>query len=99
MRICIIHPKACTESAQELAKAIGADCITPREYQDVSLRYDKVFNYGCGWVAKRKNLINQPDAINNCIDKRKTFKLLEKHNIPIPEYTTRPQDVKPNWGV
>lgn len=96
MKICVIHPKACKESAIMLAKGLGAKAINPRKerFRDHQ-EYDVIFNYGLGeWNGH----INKGAAVVRCIDKLTTFRVLLKANVPIPKYVTAYADVPKNWN-
>jgi glutathione synthase/RimK-type ligase-like ATP-grasp enzyme len=98
MRICVIHPKICTESAQELAQALGADRVNPFETDRRDFRaYDLVFNYGCHRDIYAKKVINSSKAVGICKNKVETFKILHANKLPAVGYATTKAMILPHW--
>jgi glutathione synthase/RimK-type ligase-like ATP-grasp enzyme len=86
MKICVLYPDACSESARELARALGATAANP--YKDYAPRADWYFNYGTEENASLRKQINTGGAVLRCIDKHRTFEKLSHAGVPVPTFTT-----------
>lgn len=101
MKIAVIHPKACTESARELAEALttaghNAVAINPRKQRYHSRNYDFVFNYG---LTEHNGNVNEGTSVHNCVNKLTTFRMLQQYpKIPIPKFTEH-ANVAALWDV
>jgi glutathione synthase/RimK-type ligase-like ATP-grasp enzyme len=100
MKIIVLHPKVCLLSASLLAEAIGAEYENPFHTERKDYReYDLVINYGCNRNIKAKRLINNSKAVACCIDKLRTFTVLQEAGIlTIPEFTTNVAKAK-KWEL
>lgn len=99
MRVLVVGPKACKESAQRLAKSLGGT-LCGDEYVN-SRGYDVIFNYGRSSFLRNTDIpiINQPKAVRTCIDKIATFKVLKENNLPHVAFCTRKTDIPASWKV
>lgn len=100
MKIAVIYPQACTESARKLAKAIGADCYNGYK-QHVPRGYDILFNYGVSHHenTRAKMTINEQHRIHVCRNKVETFKVLQKTGVRIPIFFTKREDIPKRHGT
>lgn len=87
MRLCVIHPKRCKESATKLAQALGADVSNPYRERRYNYRhYDMVINYGFGDDIAG-NLFNNTNVVKRCKNKFATLSILSIAGIPVPKFT------------
>lgn len=94
MRICVVYPNACKESALYLAEAIGADAVNPYKSNRTDFtQYDVVFNYGVGHRLYANKVINHPRAVGDCVNKLYTFNTLKLCKLAHPAYWKNKQDV------
>jgi len=100
MKIIVLHPQACALSAASLAKELGAASENPWKKDRKDYReYDLVINYGCNRNIKATRLINSAKAVACCIDKLRTFTVLQEAGIKnIPEFTTNAAKTK-DWEL
>src|SRR4030067_1016967 len=85
MKLCVISPQCCIESATRLADLLGADYL-PADRLDYS-KYDGVVNYGSSKVGVFKKIINSPAAVKLCVNKISTLKRV-KHGV---QWTKEPE--------
>lgn len=79
---------------QKIGRAFGANQVTCGHRPRRAVRDGAfIFNYGRSeypiWYDRSKHtFINTPEAVANCVDKRKTLGLLTRYDVPCLEYTT-----------
>lgn len=93
----VIYPyDLASQGARNLVRALRHGAIRVRERGSYSPRgNDLIVNWGNprvpGWWNRnaRTNVLNQPEAVRNTINKIRTFQLLSKAGVPTPAFTTR----------
>lgn len=94
----VLTSKYSKDSAIELGEALDCPVYNPYShefYRGSSLADGPHYNMGCSH-APFSSVINQPAAIYNCIDKIKTFELLEQAGVLICPWT-RDRSVAQQW--
>lgn len=100
MKFCLVHPRAISISAKELAETLECERFNPYDTgRDNFTQYDLVFNYGGGYAIMAKKFINTPFAVRTCIDKVATLRILNKNKIPTVAYATRKEDIPKTWAT
>ena len=104
MRICVVHPSVTKESANRLAKAIGAYTWNPYQGYPPGVAIDVWFNYGYGgscpsvkYATRGKERINPPASVRVSTDKIKTYEAFVKAGVPTCEYVTNQKDIPKKW--
>lgn len=98
MKIIVIGPKACSESAKELAQALGSKYENPFDTGRYSFNsYDVVFNYGCGYEFRGKKVINLGNSVRTCVNKISTLKVLQKAKVPCLNFVVHKRDIPKGW--
>jgi glutathione synthase/RimK-type ligase-like ATP-grasp enzyme len=99
MKICVISPRAASESARKLANALKADYSNPfdEDRRDYT-KYDLVFNYGCNRKIVANQVINQK-GVAACIDKIRCYETLKGAKIPTVNYVLKKEDIPDNWDI
>lgn len=100
MKILVISPNACSESAKCLADNLGATYKNGFEGWWSPRNYDVVFNYGCGDASiDTKNVINKGSAVIRCVNKISTLQALTKAGVPCLEFVTDKKKIPADWDV
>lgn len=107
MTFIVVHPQVCAESAQRLAKALGATSWNPRKeyfpHKVVGHKGIKYFNYGFGDVIPFEKdcvrIINPSAAICVSTDKIKSYAAFKKAGVPTCNYVTDEEDVPEDWNL
>lgn len=100
MKICVIHPSVTKESAEKLAKAVKGVTWNPYKQAHPYQKFDLYFNYGYGgelYVRDYKTFINPVNSIKKCVDKIKTYRVLQNAGVPTCEYVTKKEDIPKTW--
>lgn len=98
MKICVVHPQVTKESAEKLAKGIGAHTWNPyKENKPVKGMFDLVFNYGYSGTLYHGNIINPPASIRVSTNKIKTYEAFVKAGVPTCQYVTNEKDIPKSW--
>ena len=89
MELTIITSRHSHESATSLGEAL--DCTVYNSYQNKFYRGDtihtKKYNMGCS-IPSVFGMINKPEQVAKCVDKRETFKQLQEVGASIVPWTT-----------
>lgn len=95
-RILIKQYKPC-QGAKDLAEGLNGQRI---KCEGSTYRYregDIVINWGFAGTFDGRITYNQPEAIRNASDKRRSFRLFNDHNVPTLRWTTS-QGAADIWG-
>jgi predicted ATP-grasp superfamily ATP-dependent carboligase len=102
MKIAIVYPKVCSESAKELATLLKADKFNAYD-GPVPRGYDLYFNYGVGGTWEYKNgidydkVLNKSKAIRVSRDKIESYKAFNKAGVPTCEFVESEAKVPKDW--
>lgn len=100
MKILVVSSKYSAVSAKNLAVALGATLKNPFEDNIDYRAFDGVINYGTSKDIPHKNIVNTPEAVKRCIDKRTTFAILNKAKLPVVKHTLSKADAKAaGWAI
>jgi len=98
MNAIVLYPKCSSESALKLAKALKCEAVNPFDIGERDFtEYDLVINYGCNRKIAVNRVINRYQAVAKCVDKVKTFKVFNEHDIPTVEWVTEKENIPKHW--
>lgn len=101
MNICVVHPSVCSESAKELAEAVGGFRWNPYDKASPLYAVDLYFNYGvsdCDFLDNtRIPVINRPMFVRRSVDKIASYNRFRNAGIPTCEYVVNQRDVPRTW--
>lgn len=102
-KVAIIH-SVTGLSAKSLKEALvnrGVKADIWRPFKDDSrdfTSYDLTINLGVSAPSlMAKKFLNTPQAVRSCVDKRKTFAILQEADLPIPEWTDSWDAIPKHW--
>lgn len=90
------------KSAKALSESMnqaGLPCKVQRPYKDgyIGESGAKYINLGCSkFIQSGEYVLNTPQSVLNCVDKRTTFKLLS--GLPIPRWCDTWEDIGEDWA-
>jgi hypothetical protein len=93
-----IYPYGPSNSARDLAKALGGVVIRRNGSRYVPRRNDVLINWGSSEVPYNIAKVNNPNAVRIASSKLRSFEVFRRARIPHPDFT-QDQAVAQEWGV